>query len=76
MSLRDCTCNCMDCIEGIHCGYGYPNPDGTPTICLYGPGRVPSGLAGDSHEIDWEEIDTDWQERMSEQEFFDLVEGY
>lgn len=30
-----CTCNCMDCIEGFHCGVGYPNPDGTPTICLY-----------------------------------------
>jgi len=42
-----CTCNCMDCIEGIHCGAGYPNPDGTPTLCLYPP----------PDEDDWDEDD-------------------
>jgi len=76
MMLRDCTCNCLDCIEGRHCGVGEPNPDGTPTICQFGPGRQSPEFAGSPQEIDWEEIDTDWQERMSEQEFFDLVEGY
>ena len=37
MSLRECTCNCLDCIEGRHCGRGEPNPDGTPTLCLISP---------------------------------------
>jgi hypothetical protein len=27
----------MDCIEGLHCGVGYPNPDNTPTLCLEAP---------------------------------------
>lgn len=58
----------MDCIEGQHCGRGEPNPDGTPTICLLASRWEPSPLDGDEEE--------DWQEQMSDADFFNLVEGY
>ena len=48
---RDCSCNCMDCIEGRHCGRGEPNPDGTPTLCLISP--EPWGM--EEEECDEEE---------------------
>ena len=46
---RSCTCNCLPCIEGRHCGVGYPNPDGTPTLCLF-----PSAEDGPDDEDDWD----------------------
>ena len=55
-----CTCSCRDCIECTHCGVGYPNPDGSPTICLYPP-------PDDEDDDNWDD-----DERMAE--LFDLLE--
>ena len=48
-----CTCNCMDCIEGMHCGVGYPNPDGQPTLCLEAPGRGFHALLENDYDYEY-----------------------
>jgi hypothetical protein len=52
-----CTCNCMDCIEGLHCGNGVPNPDGSPTVCFYPP---PDDDSEDDGSLD--DLDNEWDE--------------
>jgi hypothetical protein len=57
-----CTCACMDCIEGLHCGVGYPHPDGTPTICLEPPGREGLNLLGIAYDLHPEDEQDDEDE--------------
>ena len=59
-----CTCNCMDCIEGWHCGRGEPNPDGTPTVCLISPES--HGLEEEEYDYDEGEWDLEYESRWDE----------
>jgi hypothetical protein len=62
----------MDCIEGMHCGVGYPNPDGQPTLCLEAPGRESRALLKEDYDDDeW----GDYWEPPTNSELFDLLEG-
>lgn len=55
-----CTCNCMDCIEGSHCGIGIPNYwDGMGTHCYY---PNPEELEDELEAEEWDEYCDDMYE--------------